>query len=196
VLQWRAGDLAAAAASARQSLAVREHVEDEQFSVGLSLETLAWIAAGQGHDRRAAQLMGASEGMWRTMRTSLAVFRDLQEFHRECAGWLRHRMGTAGFEAALRQGGRLTPDEALGLALERTADPAPGVPAPRRPAADPLTRREREVAELLAQGLSNKEIAARLTVAQRTAEGHVENVLTKLGLTSRAQVAAWMTGQA
>ena len=69
-------------------------------------------------------------------------------------------------------------------------------PAPRSAADDSgLTRREREVAGLIAEGLSNREIAARLVVAQRTAEGHVENILSKLGFTSRAQVAGWLAAQ-
>jgi len=48
------------------------------------------------------------------------------------------------------------------------------------------------VARLVAGGRSNKEIAAELVIAQRTAENHVEHILTKLGFTSRAQVAAWI----
>ncbi len=191
VLQWRAGELAAATASAHRSLRIRERVEDEQFSVGLSMETLAWIAADESRDERAAHLLGASERMWRAMRTSLAVFRSLHDFHDACVSQVRHRMGSAAFEAALRRGAQLSAVEAFDLALER--DARPDVPGART--ADPLTRREREVAVLLAEGLSNKEIAARLVVAQRTAEGHVENILSKLGLTSRAQVAAWMADQ-
>jgi DNA-binding NarL/FixJ family response regulator len=58
-----------------------------------------------------------------------------------------------------------------------------------------LTRRERQVAALVAEGLSNKDIAARLVIAQRTAEGHVQSILTKLGLTSRTQIAAWVVEQ-
>ncbi|MEU2014165.1 helix-turn-helix transcriptional regulator, partial [Nocardia sp. NPDC019302] len=54
------------------------------------------------------------------------------------------------------------------------------------------TKREREVAELVAEGLTNREIAARLVISPRTAQGHVEHVLTKLGFTSRTQVAAWI----
>jgi non-specific serine/threonine protein kinase len=54
-----------------------------------------------------------------------------------------------------------------------------------------LTRREREVADLIAKGLTNKEIAARLVISQRTAEGHVEHILVKLGFTSRTRIAAW-----
>jgi DNA-binding CsgD family transcriptional regulator len=59
-----------------------------------------------------------------------------------------------------------------------------------------LTRRELEVAALVSEGLSNKRIAARLGISQRTAESHVENILAKLGFGSRAQVAAWVATRA
>ncbi|MCE7002207.1 helix-turn-helix transcriptional regulator [Kibdelosporangium philippinense] len=48
---------------------------------------------------------------------------------------------------------------------------------------------------MIAQGLTNKEIAARLLIAQRTAEGHVERILAKLGLTTRTHIAVWITQQ-
>ena len=71
---------------------------------------------------------------------------------------------------------------------------APGAPAlaASEPSATSLTPREMQVARLVAQGSSNKQIAARLVISQRTAEGHVEHILVKLGFTSRAQVAAWI----
>jgi len=56
---------------------------------------------------------------------------------------------------------------------------------------DPLTRREREVAALVAQGLSNRQIAAAAHISERTAESHVQHILVKLGLGSRTQIAAW-----
>ena len=59
----------------------------------------------------------------------------------------------------------------------------------------PLTRREREVAALIARGMSNKDIASALVISQRTAEGHVEHILAKLNFTSRSQVAAWIAQQ-
>ena len=197
VLRWRAGDNAGAAQAAKESLEVGKIVEDEQFGVGLSLEALGWVAAGERRDQRAAQLLGASDRMWRAMHASLSSFRSLRDFHDECEAQLRERLGDRVFGTAFARGASLTRAEAVALALER-------VPAPRTalPATDParlgdlgLTPREREVAALIAEGLTNREIAARLVVAQRTAEGHVENILSKLGFTSRAQVAAWLAAQ-
>jgi pimeloyl-ACP methyl ester carboxylesterase/DNA-binding CsgD family transcriptional regulator len=57
----------------------------------------------------------------------------------------------------------------------------------------PLTRRELEVARLVAAGLTNQAIASRMSIAPRTAETHVENIRRKLGVRSRAQIAAWVT---
>ncbi|MFE7647932.1 LuxR C-terminal-related transcriptional regulator [Streptomyces phaeoluteigriseus] len=72
-------------------------------------------------------------------------------------------------------------------------------PPPPSPAAPPdavrLTRREAQVAELVAEGLANQQIADRLVIARRTAEGHVERILSKLGFSNRSQIAAWVTAQ-
>ncbi|MEJ3747375.1 LuxR C-terminal-related transcriptional regulator [Actinomycetes bacterium KLBMP 9797] len=191
-LRWRDGDHAGATAAAKESLVIRKVVEDEQFTVGLAVEALAWIACSERRDQRSAELLGASTRMWQTMRTSLAPFRSLQDWHDEVVAQVRSRLGAAPFSAAIRRGSDLSAADAIALALERQ---------PRAPASKPradaaaglgLTRREREVAALIAEGLSNREIAARLVVAQRTAEGHVENILSKLGFTSRAQVASWL----
>ncbi|TQC49632.1 LuxR family transcriptional regulator [Rhodococcus sp. WS4] len=58
-----------------------------------------------------------------------------------------------------------------------------------------LTKRERQVAALIAEGMTNRAIAAKLVISERTAQGHVEHILTKLGFTSRTQVAAWVVEQ-
>jgi DNA-binding CsgD family transcriptional regulator len=210
VLRWRAGDTAGAAVAAKESLEVGKLVEDEQFGVGLSLESLGWVAGSEHRDQRAAQLLGASERMWRAMHASLSSFRSLHDFHDESMSQIRARLGDRAFDAAFRRGAELTTAEAVALALERSGRAAvPGQrvsPPAAPPAAAPevtearlvdlgLTRREREVVTLIAAGLSNREIAARLVVAQRTAEGHVENILSKLGFTSRAQVAGWLATQ-
>jgi non-specific serine/threonine protein kinase len=56
----------------------------------------------------------------------------------------------------------------------------------------PLSEREQQVAELVAQGMTNKEIAARLVISRRTAESHVVHILDKLGFSSRSQIATWL----
>jgi DNA-binding NarL/FixJ family response regulator len=79
--------------------------------------------------------------------------------------------------------GTRAPDEVL-TPQEQSAD---------EPPAYPLTRREREVAELVGRGLTNRQIAKELVLSGRTVEKHVANILKKLGLHSREQVAASMT---
>ena len=59
----------------------------------------------------------------------------------------------------------------------------------------PLTRRELEVAELVAQGMTNRQIAVRLSLSERTAQNHVQHILTKLGLSNRSQITAWVAAQ-
>jgi pimeloyl-ACP methyl ester carboxylesterase len=69
-----------------------------------------------------------------------------------------------------------------------------GLPVPRR-SADGLTARQREVADLVSRGLTNREIAARLGIDERSAEGHLERIRLRLGFRSRAQIAAWFSAR-
>jgi len=85
----------------------------------------------------------------------------------------------------------MTIDGAIALALDTTPSPAADA------AQDcPLTRRELEIAGLVAEGLSNRTIAAKLVLSSRTVDGHMERILAKLGFTSRAQVASWVANRA
>ena len=106
----------------------------------------------------------------------------------------RHDLGNAAFRTAFRHGSRLGTEEAIAYALGETPSgvSSPTTSSPITSDAT-LTRRELEVAILVAEGLTNKDIADRLVIAQRTAEGHVEHVLAKLGFHSRSQVAAWVS---
>jgi DNA-binding NarL/FixJ family response regulator len=76
---------------------------------------------------------------------------------------------------------------ALGKKVVRDSRPA----IDRTP--DPLGKREWEVATLIAEGLSNKEIATRLFLSERTVETHVYNILNKLGFNSRVSIASWVS---
>ena len=78
---------------------------------------------------------------------------------------------------------------AIGKKLARVSTPTADRPI------NPLGKREREVAQLIAEGLSNKEIATRLFLSERTVETHVYNILNKLGVNSRVTIAAWVTSE-
>ncbi|WP_328946340.1 helix-turn-helix transcriptional regulator [Streptomyces sp. NBC_00250] len=87
---------------------------------------------------------------------------------------------------------------ALDYALGIKEEPAPATETGSAQEEAPtvaLTPREEQVAALVAQGMSNKQIAAQLVVSPRTVEGHVEHILAKLGFTSRAHIAAWNVRQ-
>jgi DNA-binding NarL/FixJ family response regulator len=78
----------------------------------------------------------------------------------------------------------------LALALGQSAQ-AP-LAAPGHAGSGPLGNREAEVARLVADGLTNKQIGARLFISERTVDSHVRSILNKLGFGSRAQIAAWI----
>ena len=93
----------------------------------------------------------------------------------------------------------MTVEAAIEYALSEEERPSPLVPMPKEPsAAHPpvaLTRREQQVASLVAQGLTNRQIASELVIGERTVETHVRNLLRKLGLSSRDQVTIRMSEQ-
>jgi DNA-binding NarL/FixJ family response regulator len=93
---------------------------------------------------------------------------------------------------AISAGGPAQPDGGNGSGVARVPMPADGGSA-GVPSA--LTPREREVAAMIARGLTNRGIADELVISQATVARHVANILTKLGFSSRAQVAAWMAGR-
>ena len=156
----------------------------------LCVEVLAWITAGRGQHQRAAVLLGAADRAQSYLGKSVLTNEELTAEHGRCAEQILTALGDAAFTEAFGRGRALRLSEAISHALGEHE-----VTAAAPAAASPLTRREREVAALVAQGLTNKEIAARLVIARRTAEGHVERILTKLGFTNRTQLAAWMAEQ-
>ncbi|MDH2428918.1 LuxR C-terminal-related transcriptional regulator [Sphaerisporangium sp. TRM90804] len=184
---WRRGDTLRAALLERESLRFNRSLGD-WLGAGVNLEVLAWVAAGAGEYERAARLLGALRNIWKSAGAPLSGFGHLMIYHGECLATVRLAMGEAALGAAVERGARLSLDEALDYALsDREAAVAPAGEAP-----SPLTRRETEIAQLVARGLSNKEIAGSLVIAQRTAEGHIEHILGKLGFHSRAQIAVWV----
>ncbi|MFJ6655293.1 LuxR C-terminal-related transcriptional regulator [Streptomyces sp. NPDC091377] len=185
-------DLPRAERHAREALDLKRAVHDV-VGIGLTLDLLARIAALRGAYERAAVLLGGADRVWADVdrhRWGSAALNSARAHTEELTS---RTMGAERYRKAYDHGGSLGLAEIVGHALdERRPPPARTVTAP---AAAPLTRRENEVAHLVAEGLANQQIADRLVIARRTAEGHVERILTKLGFTSRSQIAAWVTAR-
>ncbi|WP_214317477.1 LuxR C-terminal-related transcriptional regulator [Nonomuraea sediminis] len=184
---WRQGDTERATKLETQSLTFNRALDDP-LGVGVNLEVLAWIAATDKQYRRAAELLGILETIWHAIGAPLSGYGHLARYHDECVAMTVKALGDAAFAAAFKRGARLSYGDALAYALQedKRVDER---------SATPLTPRETEIAQLVAQGLTNKEIAASLVISQRTAEGHIEHILSKLGYRSRAQIAVWVKEQ-
>lgn len=189
---WRQGDNRRATELEAESLRFNRSLNDP-LGVGVNLEVLAWIAAGEGRWRRTALLLGALDTIWAAVGAPLSGYGHLVRYHDDCESRTRRALRKTAFQSVFEQGTRLSYDDALDFALEReTPGGGPEIPAALP---SPLTPRETEIAGLVAQGLSNKEIAAALVISRRTAEGHVEHILGKLGFNSRSQIAVWAAEQ-
>jgi DNA-binding CsgD family transcriptional regulator len=185
------GDLPRAAELIQHSIELRRELRD-LTGLGWSLETLAWAESALQHHERAATLLGAADKLWEIMGRPLATYQHMYPFHEACVQTAHERLGDTRFEAAFQQGRAASIDDGIAYALGEQAPPA--APVSSKPDTV-LTARELEIADLIAEGLSNREIATRLTISVRTAETHAQNILTKLGFRSRAQVASWVAEQ-
>ena len=197
------GDARRAEGLYRESLGLwREH-RDARLAVA-SLEGLARVAVAHGRPERAARLFGAADGWRAAAGEAVLAHIPRQEAERAAA---RAALGASAFEAAWAEGRAMPPEEAVEDAL---ADSAPAPPPPTgaarsgvarapapigRGATGPLSRREQEVAALVARGLTNRQIAVRLVITERTAGTHLERIMNKLGAHSRAEIAAWVVGR-
>ncbi|WP_230396724.1 ATP-binding protein [Streptomyces blattellae] len=187
---WRRGELDEAAALIRTALEA-ERGFNGYVRVALMLDQLAWVTAARGDHRRAGRLLGTARALWRDIDTPIFTFGPhLAEQHDRCEEDVVRALGPAAYAKALAEGaGHRGPDDAIAYALRTTAEPPAPVPSPC-----PLTPREREVAELVAEGLSNRQIASALGRSPRTVDGHVQNILGKLDFVCRVQIASWWTG--
>jgi len=183
---WRQGDPHRAAELAAEGLRI-ERAFDNQVGVARFIEILAWIAASERRHARAARLLGAADGVWHAI--DAALFPYLDTYRAETEQNARRALGARTFDTDYRVGLRSLHADNVAFALDEQEETTVQADAGE---AGVLTRREREIADLVASGLSNKEIATKLVISPRTAEGHVEHILGKLGFTSRAQIAVWV----
>jgi len=193
---WRRDELRHAAALAQSALRLLRAGND-RLAVALTLKLLAWIAIGQNQHTKAARLLGASSSRWLPTELAVVESQHYTAFDHRCEQGSRRSLGDHQFTIAYHQGAQLGLDQAIGYGLGMPAADRPAPDWTRRHATRSLTPREQQVAELIAQGMRNKDIAATLLIARRTAETHVESILTKLGFSTRAEITAWVarTGQ-
>jgi non-specific serine/threonine protein kinase len=189
---FQRGDYDRAVALTKESLLVLRE-SGEKWYISRSLECLAAMVSIRGDHGRGARLFGAGEALREAIGTS-KVPSYLVAYYRGVAA-ARAGLDEADFAAAWAEGRAMTPEEAVEYALsEGEQAPTRTVQVPKEPSTgrqpDVLTRREEEVAVLVAWGLTNRQIAKELSISEHTAENHVRKILKKLGLGSRVQVAA------
>ncbi|MGN9847263.1 LuxR C-terminal-related transcriptional regulator [Nonomuraea sp. H19] len=185
--RWRQGALRNAMAMMRDAVRLKLHCNDH-LGLAQCIEGLAWILASDEQYEQAAQMLGAAHAVWRSIGTSLPGLGHLAAAHDRCEATLRPHLREERFTSAFDRGSQLTPDQAAAFALEGEGARRREASRPESNATSLLTHREREIADHVAKGLSNKEIAEALVISQRTAECHVENILRKLNFTSRSQI--------
>lgn len=175
------GELDVARKVLRESLACIEPLGDVPLLI-YALHHAAAIAYDEGHSTQALRLIGAADEFERT--SGALTWPAVRAGTDRWLGRARGSMGSSRADAVLESGRGLAFADAILLAVR--ADDA----------ADPLTSREREIAGLVADGLTNRAIADRLVVSERTVEGHVTHVLAKLGFSRRSQIAGWFARNA
>jgi predicted ATPase/DNA-binding CsgD family transcriptional regulator len=192
LVAFRRADHRRAAALFAESLALASQLQDRWIADDC-LDGLASVACARGHYTEAARMLGAADGLRETL--GYRPLTDVESDHDRCVTTARVGLGTAGFTATWNEGRTTALEQVIADALatgERVAARAvSAVKVTGGDGAGVLTPREREVAALIAQGKTNREIAVVLTIAERTADTHVQHILNKLGLESRVQIAGW-----
>ena len=186
---WHLGreELEVASAFARQGLELKLKLHDSA-GLGYGLELLAWLAARRHDMPRAAQLLAGAAVQRGRAGTALATYRV---GHERAVGEVRAHLGDSFYEAAQATGAQMSTEEMVAYALGQAVPPVISASVHRERSA-PLTAREMEISRLISEGMQTKQIAAKLFISERTVETHVTNIMNKLGLSSRLQVARWV----
>ena len=172
----------------RASLTLRVEISD-QGGIAWCLEKLAEAKYEQTEYQEATKIFGQAESI-RAPLGSLIDPADLADYN-HILSRLRSALGTDEFMVLWEEGAAMRLDEVVDYALSEPEPSQVSTPSEKEKFGG-LTRREREVAVLIAQGKSNREIADDMTVGVKTIETYVTRILNKLGFDSRVQIATWV----
>jgi predicted ATPase/DNA-binding CsgD family transcriptional regulator len=192
--RWLSGDITGAIADSLSCLRIKESVND-LHTIAMSFDLLSVCRVATAEFELAAVLHGAGEALWTRLNAPVLMGPGYAEIRKVAAETARAALGEERFDELLSRGLAMHLADALAMAKGET--PADGVLGGESggSAAKQLTRREKEIAALVAAGLGNREIAARLFLSKRTVDSHMEHIFTKLGFSSRTQLASWVLGQ-
>jgi predicted ATPase/DNA-binding CsgD family transcriptional regulator len=184
-----AGDMGESRNHYEEGLRIAFQVDD-RIGQAYMVAALGFHAAINGRPGVTARLLGASE----TIRLSAgaSVMTRLAPFIAHAEASATEALGTARFRTEFDAGRGLAREAAVRLAL---GEPDDTRKAPSVGAGYKLGARQLEVAQLVAKGLSNRQIASQLFLSERTVDSHVRTILNKLGFNSRAQIAGWMASR-
>lgn len=186
LIAWLHGDLELAAATAVDALRASRRVPD-LLACADAICVVGATEVGRD-DRHAAYLFGAAWRYWDDAGGSIVCTPPWDSLLADAKERCRSAIGSTVFDERSGKGR----DDGLVVAAAAVLGERPYSTRPQQPAGNfGLTRREFEIAGLIAEGLTNREIAANLVISIRTAETHVQHVLAKSGFTTRSQVAAW-----
>jgi predicted ATPase/DNA-binding CsgD family transcriptional regulator/tetratricopeptide (TPR) repeat protein len=201
-LLQRAGGAPASARALRQALVTGLEFGDVP-ATAYAVEGLAWLATRRAQHERAAGLLGAADQLWERTGKRLSGVARLEESRQAAMADCRQALGERRYAAAYARGSSWPAEGVLRDTAEEPAEPpavasAPatddgaqaraGRAVPDDAATAGLTKREREIADLVASGLSNREIATRLFISKRTVDAHVDHIFSKLEISSRVQL--------
>jgi predicted ATPase/class 3 adenylate cyclase/DNA-binding CsgD family transcriptional regulator len=181
-LEWHEGAFEDAEKDAHLALTLQQEIPDK-VGIADSLEMLAAIACSLESFEEAARLLGAAQ----SVRDSVGYVRSPLETPRHGAlvERMQNNLGKDGFAASLGEGAAMSIDDAIAYASR-------GRGARKRPRTGwrSLTPAEKQVVELVVEGLTNPEIGERLFVSRQTVKSHLSSIFGKIGLNSRAELAA------
>jgi ATP/maltotriose-dependent transcriptional regulator MalT len=187
-VHWRHGDRQLAEVEARAGTATK-HAIDDRSGLQLLLQTLAWMAAEGGAHQRAAIILGSAEHV--RQASGLEVPEAQSQQHDRSIALALEGLGQSPYDESYKRGLAMTIDDAVAFAVEDRM-PSPSQSGAKIDVGIRLTKRELEIARVIAQEMTNREIATRLFISERTVEAHVTNMLNKLGLNSRIELARWL----